>query len=223
MQVQPIFPEPITHPGCAEEQPYRVRVAFIRRVLVGHAVTVAFIAALVVGVPEWEPLRVGSGALGVLLTLSLVRLLRLGETTDRLLSGMLLVPLLVLLAGLAKVLPGLGFPVWALGWSVAGGLLYTLACGDNFSFLGAYTLGGLGGMIGAIATAVMGREQPLEIAAAAGLVAIFLAYLLYDLACLLRRRKVTETISAVADLYRDVLNFMTYPILVVRHWQGLRS
>ena len=50
----------------------------------------------------------------------------------------------------------------------------------------------------------------------------YLAYFVYDLAALQTRRRLGQELGGVMDLYRDVLNFTTYPIRVVQHWRRHR-
>ncbi len=52
--------------------------------------------------------------------------------------------------------------------------------------------------------------------------AVFVTYLLYDMASLLARRRVGEEFAAVVDLYRDVFNFFGYAVRMVKHWRKHR-
>jgi hypothetical protein len=49
-----------------------------------------------------------------------------------------------------------------------------------------------------------------------------LYYYLYDLSMILRRRLPAETVAGSLDLYRDALNFVGFPVRVMRRPRGLR-
>jgi hypothetical protein len=50
----------------------------------------------------------------------------------------------------------------------------------------------------------------------------YVLFFVYDLAALLSRRRLREVPAAVADLYRDLLNFITYSVRIVLHWRRFR-
>ena len=50
----------------------------------------------------------------------------------------------------------------------------------------------------------------------------YFSYYIYDLAALLQRRKGQDPWLAVMDLYRDILNFVSYTFRVIHHWRNFR-
>jgi hypothetical protein len=50
----------------------------------------------------------------------------------------------------------------------------------------------------------------------------YICYFVYDLSMLVKRRRMGEEVAAVADLYRDLINFVTYSVRVYFHWRKFR-
>ncbi|MCX7800191.1 MAG: hypothetical protein N2109_07610 [Fimbriimonadales bacterium] len=223
MNVPPFIPEPIEIPGNVAEQSRRACLRFVRRTVAFHALS-ALLIALVACVPlRWLPAEApGVGALATLVALSAVRNLAKGYPADLRIS-VLLAPFLWVMLGLtAGALARQGWPVWAPLVGVGCSLLYTLLSGRDHSFVGQYVLSLAAS---SLAIALICREagigRPASLWAQA-LNAGCLFYLVYDLAAVLTRRLPKEEWGAVVDLYRDVLNFLTYSLRVWHHWRKHR-
>lgn len=223
MQVQPYFPEPKVEVGCIAQQSYDARLLFIRRVLVGHAIVVGLIT-LVGWLWPWTGSAAVAAALafGSLAILSALRGLARRSTLGRAVTLLAMVPVIVSLGTLAALWADLGLPVGACTVATAFGIVYLVACGRDYSHLGHFILAGASTLATFVVLVLVRRASVLEATAGAVLGLSFLAYVVYDLACLLQRRSGAEVLEAVADLFRDALNFTTYPIAVVRHWRTLR-
>ncbi|MBL8049081.1 MAG: hypothetical protein JNJ45_10415 [Chthonomonas sp.] len=219
MQPQPYFPEAEELPGNAAGLDYDVRLGFIRDVIDRFTLSVLVVAAATVSLLNWAPdyardlTRSALAALGALLVASTLRKIRLGGESDRL-SIWVLPFILGTMARLAAALTLAGVRLELIPIAVLAVWLYRMMCGRDFSFLGLFTLGCL----------------PLGVGWAIlrpgwwGLLwgVMTLAYVSYDLAALLQRRRLNEAGLAVVDLYRDVLNFISYTFRVIHHWRNFR-
>lgn len=223
MNVPPFIPEPIEIPGNVAEQSRRLCLRFVRRTVAFHALSVLLIA-LVAALPvPWLPAEApGLGALAALVALSAVRNLAKGYPADLRIS-ILLSPFLWVMIGLAAgALARHGWPLWAPLVGVACSLLYTLLSGRDHSFVGQYVLSLAAS---SLAIALICREAgigPPTSLWAQAINAVYLFYLVYDLAAVLTRRLPREEWGAVVDLYRDVLNILTYSLRVWLHWRKHR-
>ncbi|MCW5943996.1 MAG: hypothetical protein KIS66_17335 [Fimbriimonadaceae bacterium] len=221
MNVPPVFPEQIVIPGNVAEERYAVRLWFLRWVVALHFGTVAVL--FVVAWAKPFALSVPSAALGLLgalLALSAVRQWhRERPEWDARLSWVLL-PVVVVLAGtVLGGLPSVGWPYEGVAGAVLGWVAYTCLCGRDFSFMGLGFVAGIGALAGAIGGVFFERYTAADAGRAACLGLGFAFFFVYDLAALLTRRRRQDAFAAVADLYRDVLNALTYSGRVYRHWK----
>ena len=220
MYVPPFAPQPIEIPKNVAQEPYLVRLGFIRRVAALHFLSILIVAAMTL-LPQ-PPVNTGAAGLVVLLILvllSLVRGVAKGRDADQKLSSLILPLLFLALAVWLRALYEEGWAIWALGVGVACAAAYIAVCGKDLSFVGMFVLALLAS---SIVIAAMGWRLGiggLHLSAALSLNAGFLFYYVYDLAALLTRRRVREEVGAVADLYRDILNGLTYPLRVIHHWR----
>jgi hypothetical protein len=223
MNVQPYFPEPVTVPGNAANASYGKRLRFIRRVVAGHFATVLLVAAMVV----WGPTDADARSATILiffclLGLTVTRRLAPHTRIDLAASVLLIFPLLAALGVVIREGIDYGLPLWSLGIAATTSLAYTMLCGRDFSFMGLYVLaGGVCTILIAI-LAIFERVSATVAAAGCTMALGGLFYFVYDLAALLTRRRLGEEAAAVADLYRDVLNFTTYSFRVIAHWRKFR-
>ncbi|MEJ5170377.1 MAG: hypothetical protein WHU10_05265 [Fimbriimonadales bacterium] len=223
MNVPPFIPEPIEIPGNVAEQSRRECLRFVRRTVVFHALSVGLVALVALAPLPWLPAEAPAiAALATLLALSAVRNLAKGYPADLRISVALAPFLWVMLGLTAGALARQGWPVWSALAGVLCSLAYTLASGRDHSFVGQYALS-----LAASSVALLLVCRELGLGAAATVWALvwnagYLFYLVYDLAAVLTRRLPKEEWGAVVDLYRDVLNFLTYSVRVVRHWRKHR-
>ena len=220
MYVPPFVPQPIEIPRNVAQEPYLVRLGFIRRVAALHFISVLIVAAMtLLPQPPINPLRAGLVVVLILVLLSLVRGVAKGRDADQKLSSFILPLLFLALAVWLRSLYDQGWAVWAIGTGVACAAAYIGVCGRDLSFVGMFVLA-----LGVSSITIVGIGWSLGIgsfhtSAALILNASFLFYYVYDLAALLTRRRLNEELGAVVDLYRDILNGFTYPIRVYHHWR----
>ncbi|MBL8067061.1 MAG: hypothetical protein JNM28_01295 [Armatimonadetes bacterium] len=214
------FPEPHTVPGCVDSRTYGEKIRFIKAALVGHLLTVLAVAfcAVQIHLPLTDSeLLVWLGVIFAAMTG-----VRLGMKTgvhESWFSFALLMAAVPLLGQLGRDIHAAGYPVIILLGSAAFAGVYTLLAGRDFSFPGMVACGSVA-LIPALA--ILTRTDVLDPGSAPFawiLGTAYLGYVAYDLAMILKRRKVDEIPSAIADFYRDSLNFLTYPFRVARHWQ----
>lgn len=223
MQIQPYFPEPIAVRGNVAAERYMVTLGFIRRTMLGHLLSSVAVAAMAAFVPAvLDAAAYATAFVGGLLALTMLRRFLDGGPIDSVTSLVLLVPTLWALSGLVRTGIDAGHPVWIVGACYAVATVYGAVCGRDFSFVGQF-------MVTLIATVVMlallGITRTTSWAEAFFWGAAGLGYVLfyvYDLAALLSRRRLGEEPAAVADLYRDLLNFTTYSVRIVLHWRRFR-
>lgn len=220
MYVPPFVPQPIEIPKNVAQEPYLVRLGFIRRVAALHFMSALTVAAMtLLPQPPVSPGPAGVVVLLILVLLSLVRGVAKGRDADQKLSSLILPLLLLALAVWFRALYEQGWAIWAMGVGVACAAGYIAVCGKDLSFVGMFVLALLSSTLAIAALGWRLGIGGLHLAAALGLNAAFLFYYVYDLAALLTRRRVKEEIGAVADLYRDILNGVTYPLRVLQHWR----
>lgn len=220
MYVPPFVPQPIEIPRNVAQEPFLVRLGFIRRVAVLHILSVLVVASMtLLPQPPVIPMQAGLVVLLILVLLSLVRGVAKGRDADQKLSSFILPLLFLALAVWLRALYEQGWAVWALGLGVGFAALYIALCGKDLSFVGMFVLALLASSILIAALSWRLKIGSLQIAAALSLNAMFLFYYVYDLAALLTRRRLNEELGAVVDLYRDILNGVTYPIRVYYHWR----
>ncbi len=220
MNVPPFIPPQIEISGNVAEERYLVRTVFVKRVTGLHTAFCGII--LGVALFEWPPAEPVAGLIltvVALLALSLVRGLAKGWRHEQVLSSVC-VPALV--AGIAILIRVAPVPFWVFGVAPLSMLAYTLFCGRDLSFLGMLVMGSLAVVASMVAGWGFG-ELSASLAFEAGAVLIaYLLFFVYDLAALQTRRRSGEEFGAVLDLFRDVLNFTTYPIRVINHWRRHR-
>ncbi|MBS1723760.1 MAG: hypothetical protein JSS66_12495 [Armatimonadetes bacterium] len=223
MPIQPYFPEPLTVSENVSEAKHRPRVAFIRKVVGWHFSTSAAVVAMALGfpmkmAPEWAFI----GFLACLIGLTLVRRAFDGGKTENILSTSALLPTLFFLSQWFEWLHRTGVPVVALVPVVFGTGLYALLCGNDFSYIGMFVLTGAFELVAVVTARVFGYFTPTSAWLGLVLGSAFLFYFSYDLSMLVKRRRFGEGAAAVADLYRDLLNFTTYTVRVYLHWRRFR-
>lgn len=223
MYVPPYVPQPIEIPDNVAQAPYLDRVGFVRRVALLHFVTALLTAAMAwLLLPGLAPIQAAGIVSILLVALSLIRGLAKGRLADVRLSTFLLPILLFGLALWFRALYEQGWAVWSIAVGLVGTTVYVLACGRDLSFVGMYVLALAASTLAILALAWPLHLGALEIANALILNGAYLFYFVYDLAALLTRRRLGEEAGAVVDLYRDVLNGITYPIRVWHHWREHR-
>jgi FtsH-binding integral membrane protein len=101
-------------------------------------------------------------------------------------------------------------------------VIYNIAARRDYSFFGQYVLVWL---FTALTTLVYTWLSDIVISLASASFIVFSVALfcyLYDLSMILRRRLPKETVVGALDLYRDALNFVGFPVRVMRRPRGLR-
>jgi hypothetical protein len=222
MYVPNYVPDPIEIPGNVTEEPYMVRLRYVKRVAALHVASllvVIGIAHSTVSLPariSWWPLAV------MIMGLAIVRItLRRGPLESKT-STWLLLPLLVAVGQALNPIQANGWPLWTVAIGPSCALIYSLVCGRDFSFMGQYFLSLIASSLFiALASLVWPYSVPLPRGALL-VNAAYLTYWVYDLASLLARRRLGEELAAVVDLYRDVLNFLGYIARCVGHWRKHR-
>lgn len=215
------FPEQVHRAGVMHTQPHDAWVAFARTVYTVFCLVTAAGLALI-------PLSRGLASIelvvGLAASLGILTLLRFalpGTLAEGLASPIFGAAAAFFMGALAaRHLPP---PVWQGGAAAALlALAYVWLCGRNLSFLGLAFAGAAVLAAGAVAAMLIRAAT----AAQAGLFwaagTLVVCYISYDLAMVLRRRRRAETAAAAADLYRDLLNFLTYPFRIARHWRRYR-
>lgn len=160
---------------------------------------------------------------GGLMVLTIIRALTKGGAIDAVFSLMVM-PFVIWGTGhLAAMLMDLNWPMWSVLVVATLSAIYTAVCGRDFSFMGQYVISLIAWMVAAIGLFLSGMIPQHEIWTGLLIASLWLGYITYDTSMLLWRRRLGEEVAAVADLYRDTLNFITYPIRVVFHWRRYRS
>lgn len=223
MNVPPYIPPQIEIPGNVAEEKYPVRVAFVKRVTMLHTASVGLILGIsLTPYPllsfHWALISTVASLLG----LSLVRGVAKGWRHEQILSAAF-VP--VLIGGLASLVQSAvfdaGWPLWAFGLPALGHLLYALFCGRDFSFTGMFVL--VFGGATAFTMLMSWLEPGAQPYTLMWLIMVgSTGFFTYDLAALQTRRRLGQEIGAALDLYRDLLNFTTYPVRVINHWRTHR-
>ncbi|MEQ1823724.1 MAG: hypothetical protein ABL949_14545 [Fimbriimonadaceae bacterium] len=222
MYVPPFIPQQIEIPGNVAQESYSVRLGFVRRTVRYHFVTVIGILAI-----SYFPLNLSIRdavilSVASLIALSLVRGLVKGKHYEQLLSGLFAPMLFYGLGQLVAAGSERGWPQWAVVVGPAAAWVYTMLCGRDLSFVGMWVMSALAKTI-VICSLAFSDVFSWFIAGETLLIGYgYLAFFVYDLACLLTRRRLGEEGGAVLDLYRDLLNCITYPIRIVQHWRKHR-
>ncbi len=224
MVVPNYVPEPIEIPDNVTQQPYAVRLRFIRRMQGLQIIAAGMVAGLAAGpkFPTVGLVPILLVLLGVLILLCLVRIFMRSTRKEATVSSSLIPIVLVLVALAARAAYFVGFPVWSALYGVGFAYVYTLLCGRDFSFVGQFFLSLIVSSVALAALSLAMGHQGLYAGLALAWNAAFLSYFVYDGASLLSRRRVGEELAAVVDLFRDVLNFFGYVPRVVHHWHKHR-
>lgn len=222
----PIFPEPITLKGCAAEAPYDQRIGFIRRVAANSSLSALVFAGMTFA---WSRPPLISALMD--LHWSSVYFAAFVSLLVLIAARRVSTPMQVVLAALFFVCWSAFFAVVGLslrdafsGFVYGGATLYVglalgfgayaLLCGRDYTHVGSFVLTSL--FIVAVWGVCWALFHPSAVEAVSLLVGTICAnfYWHYDLAMILRRRRLSEPFSAIVDLYRDMLNFISYPVRV---------
>ena len=223
MPIQPFFPEPVTVSGNVAEAKHKVRVGFVRRVVLGH-----FLSALLVFLSGWlvPPLIQFQVAAALfvlgLVVLSMQRRLLNGGGKDNVSSLLILVPTLFSLGQALFQTGSGGWPVVLLGSAVVGLALYATLCGNDFSYIGQFLICSFTTIGTAAVVFGLGKCDWIHAVIGSTAAVTYLFYFAYDLSMIVKRRRLGEEVAAVADLYRDLLNIVTYAPKVYFHWRKFR-
>jgi FtsH-binding integral membrane protein len=217
------IPDPLEVPGNVTEQPFLLRVRFIRTVSVLFAACTLAIGALVSAPLPTIGIFPSLAALVILLiSLELWRIAFRGRAIEGKVSAAVLPLVLVCAALVVNEIRQFDLPVWQ---GLTGPIclaIYSLACGRDYSFIGGLLLSLIASIVVIAGVGVSsGATVPRELFAQ-GSNAVLTIYLSYDMASLLSRRRRGEEVAAVTDIYRDVFNFFGYVVRVIKHWQRHR-
>jgi hypothetical protein len=201
---------------------YGVTLRFIRTVMAGHGLSVAGVAGAALLPPMTTTPLAARVFVAGLLALTLVRRLIKNGKADNVVSLVLLVPTLASLGCLARGAFDAGHPVWVPFFAYLLATAYASLCGRDFSFVGQFVITTFALSASLLVSGLMGQVS-WPAAALWGLGSlVYVFFFVYDLAALLSRRRLDEAPAAVADLYRDLLNFLTYTVRIVLHWRRFR-
>ncbi|MBS1712957.1 MAG: hypothetical protein JST30_01330 [Armatimonadetes bacterium] len=220
MYVPPYFPEPITVSGNVADARYRERVRFLRTVVGRHFLSVAVVAAFGL----WRPFEgtttfwAFAFAAG-LVALTFVRRTASGSRWDGAVSLAVLLPVLAFAGLWLRGLDDNEFPVFSFAVVSSALGAYSLFCGQDFSYTGQFVLCNVASALFCVSMTLAGRVPGWNAAAGWAVGALYTFYYTYDLSMIVKRRRPDEAWAAVADLYRDLINFSTYPVRVFLHWR----
>jgi len=222
MIVPNYIPDPLEVPRNVTEEPYHVRVAYIRRVTLLHLLGLLGLAVL--RFAPWVPnLPVSVGSLaGLLILLDIWRINQRAHESEAKISVVVLPLVLALGSWVAVSMSAMGWPVAAPLAGVVCAAIYTMLSGRDFSFVGCTFLSLILSSVVLAALCLRYKLDATHAAFALGSNALYLLYFEYDLASLLARRRIGEEWGAVVDLYRDVFNIFGYTIRCLRHWRKHR-
>lgn len=222
MYVPNYIPDPIEIPGNVTEEPYPVRLTYIKRVAALHVASLLIVIGIAHS-PISLPVRISWWPLAVMIMgLAAVRITLRRTPLEANVSTWLLIPLLISVGQALNPLQAAGWPLWTIVTGPVCALIYGIVCGRDFSFVGQYFLSLIASSTFiAIASSSWPYSVPLPGQALLANAA-YLTYWVYDLASLLARRRLGEELAAVVDLYRDVLNFLGYIARCIGHWRKHR-
>ncbi len=223
MYVPNYIPEPLEVPGNVTEEPYPLRIHFVRRVAVLYLVSVLITAGIChLHFPHAE-FYVPLIAIAVCLVgLDLLRIVMRGKPAEAKVSSLCLPAALVFSAWLLREIQWNGWPIYQALVGPICVFLYVFLSGRDFSFVGCCVLSFISSSVCVAGIAVSSNLDRVHAGFALGFNAIFVIYLVYDFASLLARRRRGEELAAVVDLYRDVFNFFGYAVRMVKHWRKHR-
>ncbi len=244
MFVPPYFPEPLVVADNVADSPYDLRVRFVRQVSGLIGLFLGLVAAVAVWVPgpsatPFESVRMEArlaeglpisspvippGALplavvSLLLVQSLLRRLFNGAKAERWVAPLLLPVHALLLGWWGHELHYQGWPVAVVPLAGAGMAFYALICGRDFSFVGQFIVSLLVQALGLLAVVEIWPALHFSpwLAVGVGFVAQF--YLVYDLAMILKRRRLGDQVLAICDVTCDPFNLLTYIPRVILRWR----
>jgi len=214
-------------PNCAAGEPYPLRIRFIKKVALLSCAACAGLAAL-----TWlwtlEPFRsvllrpsLHSFYLYSVVALGLLIVSRKASVWVQLICFLICFPTWSAVAATACMSASGSntasaaaalYAAWVIGMAA-----YTALCGKDYSHVGSCVLVSLWLIAAAVS---IHFAFSLSAAQAVLLTAGFLGvnlYWHYDLAMILQRRAINEAPAAVFDLFRDVLNCVSYPVRVYRY------
>lgn len=222
MYVPNYIPDPIEIPGNVTEEPYLVRLGFIRRVSALHFASLLVVLAIAYG--PYAPARETTWWMlgGLILSLAIIRVALRRSRMEAKVSGWLIVLLLPVVGFGLNHVQHEGRPIWTVIMGPGCALIYALLCGKDHSFVGQYLLSLIVSSTAIAALAVAAPETLASARFALIANAAYLSYFVYDLASLLARRRLREELAAVVDLYRDVLNIFGYIVRCISHWRKHR-
>lgn len=222
MYVPNYIPDPIEIPGNVTQEPYLVRLQFVKRVAAMHCASLVLVMAIAynsIALPakySWWPLAT------LILGLAVVRIMLRRGPREATVSTWLLAPLLLAVGLALNPVQAQGYPLWMAVIGPACALIYAVLCGRDFSFLGQYLLSLIASSTLIAALSVGAAVSVADARFGLILNAAYLTYWVYDLASLLARRRLREELAAVVDLYRDVLNIFGYVARCIGHWRKHR-
>ncbi len=220
MYVPNYIPEPLEVPSNVTEQPYLVRLRFVRRVTLLHLISLGLVGLISqVPLPQVGLMSSLVPLVVLFLALDLIRIRTRGRDSETRLSAVLLPVVVLTAAWNIREIAFMDLPVWPFIVGPAAAMIYTLLCGRDYSFVGCWLLSLISSTVIVAAIANQFDLGPRRSAFALGGNGVFLTYVLYDLASLQARRRVGEELSAVTDLYRDVFNIFGYISRVIGHWK----
>lgn len=221
--IQPFFPEPIQVIKSVSQSSYDVRLTFVKRTMVAFAGTLLLtaIAAKLI-TPFLGPVPASLTLLAVLVALTLSRRFLIRGNTESIVSATGLVVTLALIADLLSFAQSEGWPIFLFTAQLLMMLVYTLACGRDFSFMGFIVIGALTQIAVTLLATFFGLVPTHVLGFAIIAAIVFSSYVGYNLAMIMKRRRPDEIVSSVTDMYRDLLNWSTYPIRVIDHWRKYR-
>lgn len=230
----PYFPEPITVQGNVADAGYETVVRYSRTVALSHLLSAVGLVALAFVWMEPQPIEwlLSLGAETVwMATLVSFALLAFGRHWPVILQLLVFITFSLGISGTAALWAPVileDFPDFAkaLGCTFASGwvglVTYNAVSRRDYSFFGQYVMVWL---FSAVVTLVFTWLSDVVISLASASFIVFslaLYYYLYDLSMILRRRLPKETVAGSLDLYRDALNFVGFPVRVMRRPRSLR-
>lgn len=221
--VQPYFPEPVEVPGNVAQGPFRERLAFIKKMHVAFGVSVMVVILFCHVVPPfldlWPTLLAMAASL---ILLSVTRNFSGGGKSDAYSSLVLMAVFLPALGQTLGFAQRSGFPVWIVWIGIGLAILYAGLSGRDYSYGGQYVLVALTLLLMTVGLVWL-TPMPWFLVVE-GLLAflVYFAFVSYNLSCIMRRRTKNDLMAATADLYRDVLNFITWFGRVYQHWKRFR-
>lgn len=225
MYIPNYIPEPDAIPRNVTKEKYHLRLIFIRQVLTRFALTVFAVSTIAIFSATIQGNKFSQGivAFGIVMILSsgLRTMFRSNPKESKIAEGLLFLQVLAY-GTLFAIAHQLNLPVWSALVGLGCFFIYANLCGRDFSFVGGFVLSLIASSVIIATITVTQGYIPGQSAMALGWNAAVLLYVVYDLAALMSRRKINEQWAAVADLYRDPLNFIGYSIRVVKHWRRHR-